>query len=293
MTFEDTLIRNLDRKRASERLDKRSSYIEQAHLRAKEMLSKSENAIQAPEFFDLYGQEKVVEDMLKVKSKQIAFRANKTPEEFETDKVAEVFEAILLEQAELSDWLGGNVTMLKTSLYDDYFHGTDMIAEWHEENREPNILGLAVDVTFGLRGIEKKLKTLKSEVDRGQLGKIKYYRNAEGSIRGERTRVPHVVIGASKFAVDGLARLWMAKDKKGLAVHPIQRIITEEIYVQLRSIQAYAASHGQRDAAQAYQRSLAIIEPLVKEKSAIPLGTCEGDKVYAEIVSKARAMFQG
>ena len=256
------------------------------------MLANGEYAIQAPDFFDLYGKENVMIDMLRVKQKQMSFEKQQTPESNETKRASEVFEAIVLEQAELSNWLGDNVSVLKTSIYDDYFNGTDMVAEWSDPERESNVLALAVDVTFGAGSVERKLQHVRRDVDSGKLGKIKYFKSADGSFRGERNGVPHVVIGVSRHAVEHLADLWLKKDKRALGTHPIQRAMIEEVYQQLQMIQGHALSRGQTKVAEAYGRSFAIVEKIRSQKSDVPLGELEHDKVYGEILSQSRTIFQ-
>lgn len=295
MSFEDALLRNIDKRRAQERREKpreTSPYpaLRDAHEKARKMFSDPDYSIQATDFFDLYDRQKVVDDMLRVKQKRMMIERSETSESKEVKKASEVFEAIILEQSELSNWLGGNVSVLKTSLYDDYFNGTDMIAEWNEPG-ESNVLALAVDVTFGSSGVERKLQHVRRDAENGKLGKIKYFKNADGSFRGERTGVPHAVIGIGRKTVEQLAGLWLHKDKHSLAAHPIQRVLVEEMYMQMRLIREYAQAHGRQKVAEAYDRSLAIIAKVREEKKDMPLAELEHDKVYREIRDQSRIIF--
>src|SRR3989338_3021611 len=100
MTFEDSVLRGIDKARAAERRAQREaaeSPIEQAHTRAKKVLNNRDYAIQAPDFFDLYTKESVMKDMMRVKKKQRSFEATSTKESNEAKRASEVFEAIVLE----------------------------------------------------------------------------------------------------------------------------------------------------------------------------------------------------
>jgi len=81
-------------------------------------------------------------------------KANELEEKYsknitETKKIADIFEAVVLEHGELSDWLGGSAKTMKTSRYDDYMNGVDLLVEFAgAEGEESEHLGLAADVTF-------------------------------------------------------------------------------------------------------------------------------------------------
>jgi hypothetical protein len=298
MSFEDSMLNRIDRNRSHERRSVsregiKDPIMDLAYERARKLMSSPDYAIQAPDFFDVYTEEKVRNDMLQVMRKRMRFGQNETPEMRETKKASDVFEALVMHQAELSDWLGSNVSVMKTSLYDDYFNGTDMIAEWREADRKSNILALAVDVTFGKSSVERKLRRLREDAEGGKLGTIKYFQSSDGKIRREKKDVPHVVIGVSKQTVEQLARLWLRNDTKALAAHPIQRALIEEMYLQLNMIQKHATARGQTRVAEAYQGSLAIVEKIREEKMHVPLGELENDRVYNEIQDQCRAMFHG
>ncbi|HWP61172.1 MAG TPA: hypothetical protein VN495_01070 [Candidatus Paceibacterota bacterium] len=294
MSFEDNFIRGLDFNKVRPRsLDTVvPSPIELAHHQAQKLLSNPEYAIQADTFADLYGKENVDRDRAAVAEKRARILREQTPEMDRARRASEVFEALVLEQAELSNWLGRNVGILKTSTYDDYFNGSDLIAEWQDTEREPNVLALAVDVTFGARTVENKLMHIRRQVDKGELGTIKYFRSGDGAFRGERRGVPQAVLGVSKDGVQELARLWLARDKKALANHPVQRVIIEELWTQLDTIHAYAEKRGQSKSAEAYRRALAVVSAIRDEKNTVPLLHFKDDRVFQEIMTQPRAIFR-
>ena len=69
------------------------------------------------------------------------------PEKERIDKIAAIFEYIFYQEAESSEWLGGQVETIKTSKYDDFKNGVDLVAEFKESETSASHLGLAIDVT--------------------------------------------------------------------------------------------------------------------------------------------------
>lgn len=288
MGYEDRLIRNIDRKRVS---SIETGTIEKAYKKAEAMLHDPDYAIQMDSFTDLY-HEGVAADKRRVELKRATHKFSETKESTEMKRVADIFEAIMLEQSELSEWLGSNVAVIKTTEYDDFVNGVDLIADWKSKTGgESHTLALAVDVTFGAGSVEKKMRRNKENIDKNQLGKIKYFRAGDGTMRGERSAVPHVVIGAGKRTVEELAKLWTSGEKKKLGSHPIQRILVEEIWFQMKAIHSYAKARGLKRVEEAYGRSLAIVGKLMEEKGSVELGHMESDPVYDEITSVSQRMF--
>lgn len=291
MGIEDRLIQRIDSRRREDALDRSDTYIESMYPKALSLLGREEYAIHPREFLSVYSKEEIDIDNHRVAEKEKIFSLGRTPEGDAQKRAATVFEAIMLEHSELSNWLGDNAMVIKTAPYDDYFHGSDMLAEWRREDGSFEALGLAVDVTFSSAAVEKKLQIIKSKIGRGEMGGIKYYRSADGLPEHGRRHVPHAVVGMSKLGVSQLARLWKENDKKALALHPVQRIVTDEIYAQLLAMRAYAHVRGRKDFVDAYDHSLSIIRPIRASKSNIPLGSFESDKVYRNIVEKSSEVF--
>jgi len=290
MGFEDRMVANIDRKRKNR--EEMPRFMIDAHKRAKsEILNNREYAIQSTDFVDLYGEKNVELDMLKVLQLEKKFAKNdKSSFEKNSKMTAEVFEAIVLMHSELSEWLG-NAHTLKTSRYDDYINKTDLIAEWQHEGGTRH-LALAVDVTFGKVAIEKKMTQIKEEIERDELGEVKYHRSDFDDSRGERKNVPRVVIGISKENVEQLAQLWMQNDNKSLGIHPVQRVILAEIQMQLETMKEYAERNGKERAVRAYERALNIVEGLHEQKENIPFGDLRDDPVFSEIQHTTERLFE-
>ena len=193
-----------------------------------------------------------------------------TPETQKAKQIATVFEAIIHEQTELSDWLGPEASTVSTSRYDDIAHGTDTIVRFQREDEADAHLGLAIDVTFS-PDIRKKLDDVKEGIKHGNLTEIKYFalpdpENPDEYISMGRLKVPRVVIGISKESVDNLAELWVEKEKKILAKHPIQHVVAREILDQLTIFEHYARSRNRSEIAAAYRQVREVLERSLREK---------------------------
>lgn len=250
--------------------------IEGVYPLAEKMLS--ENAVNPEIFTDLYGKENVERDINKVKEYESKFSPDSAK------KTAEVFEAIML-TGELHNWFGQNTETIKTSRFDDIINGTDMIIEFEEEaNKRFSHLGVAVDVTFGTTSLEKKFTRIRDEIDRGKLAKIKYFHSQKEHFRGERSNIPRVVIGVEKNKVIELAALWLRKENLALSKHPVQRLILEEMALQLEILKNYCEKTEKHDLAPLYEKDLAIIQNILKEKSGIKLtDELMNDKIFQGI----------
>ncbi len=301
MSFEDTFLDKVDRDRRRERrvhqeaLNMRIELppiIKAAHVRVKnEVFSNKEYAVQAPEFVGIYGEQNVRNDMAEVLRLKNLFRKEQTPEQKNSQIQAEVLEGIMLMHSELSNWLGDAHTM-KTSLYDDYKNKTDMFAEWYSHEMGSRVLALGIDVTFSRLAVENKLFQIKREIDAGELGKIRYFKDTRGDFMGTRNNIPRVIIGVRPQAVEELATLWMNNNNKVLASHPIQRIIVDEIHTQLIAMLAYAERRSKDAPVRAYKQALSIIENLKQEKSLMPLESPEQDVVAEEIAAGSKNIFR-
>lgn len=291
MGYEDWMLGNIDRRRQSRQ--ELSPVLERGYEKATRILNTPEYSIQESEFApNIYTQEAVDRDLAHVKKLEGYFKESETPEGRNSKKIAEVLEAIVLTQSEMSNWLGEDAKTLRSSRFDDYVNKVDMIAEWNTPGEGSRVLGLAVDVTFGFSGVLKKMREIKSEIDSGKLGSIRYFKDERGDIMGTRNNVPRTVIGISQPVVQELSRLWIEGEKKLLAEHPIQRAFIDQIASQLRQMQRYAESKGKDDVAFAYKTALATVASIEEEKKSIPLGALVSDPVYAEISTQLQQQFR-
>lgn len=289
MGHEDWILGNIDRRRESR--TELNPVLARGYEKAARVLNTPEYSIQESEFVPVYGQDAVDRDLAHVKKLEGYFAQNDSPESKNTKKIADVLEAIVLTQSEMSNWLGEAKT-LRSSRYDDYVNKVDMLAEWFSPGEGSRVLGLGVDVTFGFSAVQKKLREIKAEVDSGKLGSIRYFKDERGDIMGTRNNVPRTVIGVSQPVVQELSRLWIEGEKRQLGEHPVQRIFVNQITSQLRTMQRYAESNGKDDVAHAYRTALATVAPLEVEKQGIQLGELANDPVNAEILAQLQQQFR-
>jgi len=271
MTFEDNLIKGIDHNQ--ERL---SPLMKEAHERAKSLFS--DYQIQESDFVDTYGQETIGRDLSRISSAEKSFG-----EPDSLKQVSEVLEGIILKEGEMSEWFGPGVETMKTSRFDDYFNGTDLILEIVEDTEDTTAtnLALGVDVTFTTSGsLGEKIDRIMGEIEEGKSGTIKYFKSDRLGFEGRMIRVPHIVIGLEKGNVERLAQLWVNGNKKDMAEHPAQRVILEEIKLALESFSEYAESIRQEEIALAYKKALAVVNIIIEGKEVIDFGDLANDRVF-------------
>lgn len=202
-------------------------------------------------------------DRLKEKFKRDAEGAS--PEEKESAKLGRIFEAIVFQQIEQSNWLGESTTTIQPSEYDDVVNKVDCIVEIEESPTSTSHLALAMDVTISGH-FGDKFAHIKESIDLGELTKIKYFATEAGNFKGEKSMIPSVVIAIDRKTLLDLVQVWIHKDQKALAEHPAQVKILEEIRVQLEAFAQYAESVNKPKLVEVYRHSLAIIENIIAEK---------------------------
>ncbi len=179
-------------------------------------------------------------------------------------KMAKVFEMIVYEQIELSNWLGESAMTQQASKYDDYRNGVDSIVELDVDEGVTH-LALAIDVTSS-HELQRKFDRIKDEIDRGILTNVKYFVSEALGFKGEKRNIPRVVIGADRKTIIDLVEKWMEEDKDALEMHVVQAIVVEEIIAQLEAFKQYAESIGRPDVAKVYERTLAILAKIKLDK---------------------------
>ncbi len=239
---------------------------EKMHQKAEKLIE--ESRINEEDLRGLYG-EQVSSDITRVARLEKQFSSRENGETAEMKKVADIFEALILDCGELSNWLGENAFTIKTSRFDDYVNGIDMVIEFRDEEAlSASYLGVAADVTF-TSDPAKKFERIREHIDKGELGKVKYFTSEHMNIAGQLSKLPEVVIGASKKTVMELAELWLERKQEELAKHYAQVMVLRQIKDQLETFSLYAGSVGQDEAANIYGSRLTTIENILAEKAAI------------------------
>ncbi|MEY2664422.1 MAG: hypothetical protein RIT04_230 [Candidatus Parcubacteria bacterium] len=254
-------------------------------------LKKAEKILSDPidpeDFRDIYG-ENVDRDIAYVADMEEKFELNKhespqSERNEERAKIAKIFEAIVFQHAELSNWFGESAQTVQASRFDDIANGVDTIVEF-EDGNSAHHLALAVDVTTS-RTILEKFDRIRTEIDAGKLTEIKYFVSEKLDLRGHKANVPRVVIGADRQTIYNVVNAWLAEDKKALAEHPIQIKILMEIDAQLKAFKTYCETIGAHDLATVYEKGIRIIGEIMEQKSPTPeqLSELDIDEVYSAI----------
>lgn len=258
------------------------NHIANPAARAKERLSAYE--VDPKKFKGIYPADEIERDMRKVA--ELEERFGQSP----IKKYGDLFEAVVCEHGELSDWFGPNAQVIKTYRYDDFINKIDLVVETSDAEGEFTQLALGVDVTFGSQDLTKKFTAIRDNIDTGELGHVKYFladRPGDQKFAGSLHNIPHVVAGMEVDRVTELGLMWMdPKKKKELSVHPIQMIILEEAALQLEAFRDYAAAGtGEKTRALApiLDQKLQDVKKLLREKRAAGIKTIEHDAVFEEI----------
>jgi hypothetical protein len=290
MSPEDWIARQIDNDRRNNKTEL-SPLMKKAHEKAAEVLNNPEYVIQESDFASVYGREVVAADTNYVNRMEKEFKDTNSPEMVRMKKVADTFEAIVLMQSEMNEWLGSAKT-LGTAGYDDIVNKADMLAEWFTPEDGSRVLALGVDVTFGTTSLDKKISSLRGEINSGKLGSIKYFRDERGDFMGTRNNVPRTVIGVSEPLVEELSGLWLHKKNKALATHPAQYLFVDQMYKQLTLMRDYAHKQGKNDAVLAYTQALGVVEPLWHSKQKYKSKEVQADKVAGAIRYRVEQYFK-
>jgi len=225
--------------RQQEREDERL-LIEKAYGRAQKEIARDAINPDTREFRARFGDAEVDRDLRYVSNNERLFKQDSSSSQGdESRKIGTIFEAIFHDQAELSDWLGPDAITIKTSRYDDILFGIDSVVERQHDDEASSFLGVAIDVASGI-DLDRKFRRIKDEVQQGELGHVKYFDPERMGTGKEFLEIPRAVIGASRETIRELAELWLNKDNKALAAHPIQFQILEELELQFAALRSFA-----------------------------------------------------
>ncbi len=279
MRYEGDFTRQIDRSIDDNTNRAMHRTIKSMHPEAVRILK--EDAIDPNDFIDLYGEENVQRDLDKVEKTKSGFDST------ESKPAAEVFEALVYQNVELSNWLGPNAETIRVSEFDDIMNHVDLIVEFTDESAAQH-LALGVDVTFGSISMQKKFDRIKSEIDEDKLADVKYFK-AHG-YRGSLEQVPRIVIGVDIDKVVALAGYWERKDKRALSNHIVKDIIMKEIVQQLQTFLSYAQSKkNSQNAVTSYTRAINTIRKINTDQNGfssdkLKIKSISEDKVYQGIM---------
>ncbi|MFA6076906.1 MAG: hypothetical protein WC735_02415 [Candidatus Paceibacterota bacterium] len=266
--------------------------IDKAYEKALKVLSQP---IDPEDFKDIYRDvEKDIAFVERMERKFAEEAAGGSLEKQNRMKIAKIFEAIIFQHAEQSNWFGDTATTIEASRFDDIVNKVDTIVEFGESESRATHLALAMDVTTASR-FSEKFEHIKKSIERGELTKVKYFISEILDIRGEKSNIPHVVIGVDRKTTFDVIEAWNRGDNKKLANHPVQIKILAEIQIQLKAFKQYAEKLGKDDVVRVYEKTLRIIESImsVKEIDEKDLAEAEKDEYFSAIKQNAEDIAMG
>lgn len=220
--------------------------------RAQRIIERSRTKIE--EFEDLYGSATIESDRAYVEKRTAQFHVNdfRDPDLRVAKEKAEIFEAIIFQEADGAQWFGEDSAIIMPSLYDDIHNHIDSLIEIERQNGL-SIAALSLDVTFR-KDVGSKLDDIVDKIKKGKLAIAKYYQSELGSIRGEVGGIPHFVVGVNAPTLNELTNLFADGKSASFATHPVQFQIIDSIRIQAATFARLAEEYSHHDVVKAYQR---------------------------------------
>lgn len=264
------------------------------------------SAIKIEEFSDLYGEEVIKRDKEYVEKKKAGIKERGTS----PTKRAEILEAILSEQIELSNWLGQEAETIIPSEYDDSAHGVDVAVEFEGAEGFKH-MALGVDFTSSAEQIKKKLLKAKKHILKDDLTEIKYFISEKSHIRKKLSKIPWLIVGADTHLLRELSKLWIAKyqppsatgeiseetqkylseqrknAQKELANHRMQNLLLDELEMELVAFMEFANKNNREEIANKYEALLDLIRNIRADKEQMQLSGADQSKNENDLVFKA------
>lgn len=254
--------------------------VDHLYARATEVIKRDQ--IDMNDFRDLYGDENIARDLQHVLTIKNNRHRRNSPQEKQSAKLADVVEAIMLEQAESNDWLGPDTEVIKTSEYDDLVNAIDGIVHFSEPGNQSSQLAFGIDITYG-HFLDDKIRKIKTKIEAGNLAKIKYFKSERPDFRGEISGVPIFVIAIDKTTVKRLATLWDNREMKRLGTDQIQFQIIDEIINQAVRFQIYAEQLGQVKIAKTYAQVANKLAKIKEDKTKVLHDYQDRDRGFIEL----------
>lgn len=242
--------------RFSDNIDKQKIYLEKIERMRKNITPKEED------FIGFYPEAEVLRDIKYVEKREATFieinnEKGDLINSIERNKrISDIYEGVIVEQAEQNNWFGKNVNFYPASKYDDYANGVDGVAEFFDTKTEDReYVAMSFDVIFSNHAehVVDKLKITKKMIDEGHLSEVKYFEDADGNKK--RLSAPRIILGSRLISAEKLIDLWGSKKtdrNKQLAEHPIQIKLLLETYLQAHHFCNYAVSIDNIHIARAY-----------------------------------------
>jgi hypothetical protein len=178
-------------------------------------------------FDNIYSEEKIKNDLAKVKERENWFKQNNSPEQKIAKKSANILEYMIFELLEAEDWMsdfrdkaGNSInpeiaaeTML-ASKYDDLFNGADIIFKPGGVAGSSRVSVFSIDTTFihDKDSLEKKNWDRYNLEHQQGLANVEYYKSS--GFTGRVENVPRFIIGVDMSQMFELAKYRYLHPKK-------------------------------------------------------------------------------
>ena len=204
----------------------------------------------------------------------------------ESMQIGRILEGLIHEHGERSNWFGENATTTRVADYDDFKHRVDGVVSVERDEGVVH-LALAIDVV-SRKNVAAKFGQLYDEVAQGKLAQVEYFKceafdGEPSDFTGELQNIPKFIVGADAATVQELAELWVEGKNSGLAVHPIQFQLLEEILMQCTAFVSLAEGRKQHLAAQKYAQAARVITRILEERKQSVTDTGKRDSVFSAI----------
>lgn len=154
-------------------------------------------------FAPVYGEAKVEADLAEVRRLEDVFEREDNHESRVARVYARTLELIIQDMAD--DWFAGAAAS-RASKFDDLKRKTDLFLSVPDADGE--MRPLAVDVTGAMEAARTKVRQVRESYDHGKFHDVEYFVPEDGSPPAGRTEMPRVIVGASRFGIAQLARLY-------------------------------------------------------------------------------------
>lgn len=239
----------------------RERVVKPAHEKAGRYMR--DNKFKEKDFEDIYTKERVAKDLETVERIKEALSREEDEKIIEANKLSEIFNAMIIDQIGLNDWMGVNANINGTSDFDRFTTSLSNVTEFKGDSGI-SYLAMAMRVTFSPFNVDKKLSAIKESIKTEKFPTIKYF-NSQFH-RGELKELPTAVVGCRKGMMLEAAELWLLGKKRELAEHPLQFFILDQIKEQMEVFKKYALSLKQENIAERYDMVLSIIDNILESK---------------------------
>lgn len=225
----------------------------------------------------------------------------------------EALEVLIIQEAELNNWLGDNVLISRTTEYDDYFSHVDAVLEFDLGEESPERIALAIDASMlsDFHLTTSKLKrNIESVTGKGRATEVKYFQSQVDDYKGSLTNIIPVVIGLegsnckqlfADFAQiiklkrvaekDDLQKETLHNLNEKMRTNPAQMAFLLEIKSQLEFYKNLVGKKTTEEGVNSKQleRLISLIDSVLTEKKDIKLGELENDGVLRTIIQNTAA----